>query len=193
MKKPSVTKLIGMLDKPALMYWANKQGLAGIDIKKERARTKSEGNSLHKQIETRQFDDPRHAHYCDNFMRDKEVVRSEGKIETEWFVGRYDCRMKWRSAEFIFDWKSSGKLYFESKLQLAAYGMAEPANGYGIVSVPDFHFIDAKIDRDIGRYWDILIALSKIYALRWEIENDELLAREALHNEAPCQLEIASA
>ena len=30
----AVTTLINLLDKPALKYWANKQGLKGIDINK---------------------------------------------------------------------------------------------------------------------------------------------------------------
>jgi len=36
MKKPSVTELLRILDKPALLNWANKQGLLGIDISVKR-------------------------------------------------------------------------------------------------------------------------------------------------------------
>lgn len=43
MKKPSVTMLIDLLAKPALIDWANKQGLLGVDIKDLRKKAKSSG------------------------------------------------------------------------------------------------------------------------------------------------------
>jgi hypothetical protein len=171
MKKPSVTQLIGMLDKPNLLRWANRQGLLGIDIDKERARTKALGSSLHEQIERQEFLDPLHAHNYSEFMRDKEVIRCEGKIETEWFTGRYDCRMRWRGEEYLIDYKGGGSLYFETRLQLAAYAMAEPADKYAMVAIPDFYMIEARIGADLERYSAILIALGEIYRAKWEIEH----------------------
>ena len=51
MKKPSVTQLTKILDKPALMSWANKIGLEGIRLDEYRKKVMSNGTSLHKQIE----------------------------------------------------------------------------------------------------------------------------------------------
>lgn len=170
MKKPSVTQLVGMLDKPALMRWANKQGLLGIDVEKERARTKASGNSLHYQIERGEFIDPLHAASFSRFMADKVVVKAEGKIETEWFVGRYDCKIAYRGETWLADYKSGRGVYFETRLQLAAYSMAEPCDRLGVVHVPDFYLVDACV-KDRSKYEDILIALSRIHSLRWEIEN----------------------
>ena len=49
--KPSVTELIGMLDKPGLLNWANKIGLDGIKLEDYRKKSMINGTSLHKQIE----------------------------------------------------------------------------------------------------------------------------------------------
>ena len=47
----SVTGLISMLDKPALMKWANKIGLQGIELSKYSKKSKSEGNDIHNKVE----------------------------------------------------------------------------------------------------------------------------------------------
>ena len=51
MKKPSVTKLLDLLHKPAIVKWANKQGLAGVEINAYSASVKKHGTDLHNQIE----------------------------------------------------------------------------------------------------------------------------------------------
>lgn len=169
MKKPAVTELIDMLHKPALMRWANKQGLLGVDISKERARTKADGVSMHEQIARREFTDPLHASNFARFVADKEIVYAEREIETEWFVGRYDCKLQWRGLTYLVDWKRSNAVYFETRLQLVAYAMAEPCDRLGIVSVPDFCLIESGI-RERGPYQEILISLARVYRLRKEIE-----------------------
>ena len=79
MKKPSVTELIKLLDKPALMYWANKQGLAGIDIKTERKKWLNDGTSMHSQVEEyvknkTPFLNKDHQDNFDKFIFDKEIL-----------------------------------------------------------------------------------------------------------------------
>jgi hypothetical protein len=171
MKKPSVTQLIGMLDKPALLRWANRQGLLGIDIEKERRKWLDDGTSIHAQIERREFIVPEHAANYARFIEDKEVISAEKWIETEWFIGRYDCKLRWRGSDWLVDWKSGAGIYLESKLQLVAYGMAEPADNFAVVNVPEFVLNDAKIGENRRKFEDIMISLAKIHKLRWEIEN----------------------
>lgn len=167
--KPRVTDLIAQLDKPALLAWANRQGLAGIDIAQDRKRAKKAGTSLHEQIQARQFIDPLHAGNFARFIADKEIIAQEVRIETEWFVGRYDCKLKWKGLTYLVDWKSGNGLYFENKLQLAAYGMAEKMDRAAVVNIPDFIIREANIERDRAKYEQIIIALSKIYQLRQEL------------------------
>ena len=50
--KPSVTNLVDMLDKPALMRWANKIGLEGIKLDEYKSQKKDEGSNIHETIAT---------------------------------------------------------------------------------------------------------------------------------------------
>ena len=47
----SVSKLIEVLNKPALLHWSNKIGLQGISLKDYRKKSTSKGTSKHNQIE----------------------------------------------------------------------------------------------------------------------------------------------
>jgi hypothetical protein len=173
MNKPHVTQLLDLLNKPALITWANKQGLAGVNIAEIRNRTKAIGTSMHSQIESGAFDDPVHAGNFARFIADKEIVATERKIETEWFVGRYDVLLRYRGLLWMCDYKKSRRhrVYFEHALQLVAYAMAEPADKFAIVATPDFAFIEMKMtDAQRNKYESILINLSMIYTLRKEIE-----------------------
>jgi CRISPR/Cas system-associated exonuclease Cas4 (RecB family) len=173
--KPSVTDLCDMLAKPALINWANKQGLAGIDITATRRAAKSAGTSMHAQIEDGAFDDPAHAANYIRFAQDKEILCSEKKIETEWFTGRYDVLLSYSGRRWLCDYKKSNRhrIWFEHKLQLVAYSMAEPADGFAIIATPSFTFLPVEIDREMrSKIGKILIHLSCIWKLRNELEND---------------------
>jgi len=169
--KPSVTQLLDMLAKPALITWANEQGLAGVNIKTMRDKAKLAGTSMHSQIERKDFTDPTHAANFARFMSDKELIDQEQSIETEWFVGRYDSRIKWRDLTYLIDYKKSRRhrVYFEHRLQLAAYGMGVAADRFAIVATPDFVPVEVALERHRKEYEGIMIALSKIWQARQEI------------------------
>jgi len=171
MQKPSVTQLLDLLAKPALISWANKQGLAGVDIDTVRTKTRNAGTSLHSQIESRSFADAEHADNFARFMCDKELIDQEQAIETEWFVGRYDARIKWRGLTYLVDYKKSrrGRVYFEHRLQLAAYGMGVQADRFAIVAVPAFTPIEVKLDSQRKTYEGIIIALAHIWQAKQEV------------------------
>jgi hypothetical protein len=173
--KPSVTDLLKLLDKPALLSWANKKGLEGIDISKERSKWLNAGTSIHSQIENYikngdPFISEIDQSYFDCFIFDKEILGLECKIETEWFTGRYDIKVKWMDKVYIMDFKNkSKKIYFENKLQLIAYAMAEPCDCFAIVSVPSFTVMNFNV-KDRKPYEEILKNLSNIYKLKLEID-----------------------
>jgi hypothetical protein len=177
MKKPSVTQLLDLLAKPALIGWANKQGLAGIDIEISRKKTLEAGTSIHSQIENYCkgegdfINDIDRTRFCD-FKRDKKLVCVEKEIETEWFIGRYDVKFEHNGKHVIVDYKSGfkGKVYLENKLQLIAYTMAEPAE-MAIVSAPQF-FYHPVVIADRAPYENLLKNLSNIYFLKKEIEKE---------------------
>ena len=172
MKKPSVTELCDLLAKPALITWANKQGLAGIDIKGVRKTAKASGTSMHSQIEDGAFDDPLHAANYTRFASDKEIVSTEKQIETEWFTGRYDVLLNYRGEKWLCDYKKSRRhrIWFEHKLQLVAYGMAESADRFAIIATPDFAFIPLEIDQmQREKIEKIIVHLARVWMLRKEI------------------------
>jgi hypothetical protein len=166
MKKPSITELIKLLDKPALLNWANKQGLKGIDI--SLSKSKQEGASIHRQIEryikdSTPFDDMNNQIMFDKLFSDKEITHNEYNIETDYFTGRIDlCYIK-DGMVYLSDFKlNRDRVYFEDYLQLSAYSMAIDCNRFSIISVPNFKEIPVTIN-DIEKYINIIKSLSDIY------------------------------
>lgn len=170
MKKPSVTELISLLDKPALLVWANQQGLLGVDISVKRNTWLNNGSSLHKQIENfcrhgSQFENPVIQSECIKFLSDKKIIGMEVNIETDWFQGRYDCKLIFNNKIYLCDFKTkkpTSKIYLENKLQLVAYSMAENCDGLAVINIPSFTFNEVKI-KDRVPYEEILKSLSSIY------------------------------
>ena len=168
--KPSVTDLIGLLDNPALMKWANKIGLAGTSLDDYRRKSRSAGTSLHKQIETHldggEFADADFGAAFISFFKDKRILAWEQKIETEWFVGRYDIRFEWMGVTYIADFKSNQtNLYLENKLQLAAYRMAEKCDAVCVIGIPKMNMIRTGI-KDFSPYEETLRHLTAIWHLK---------------------------
>lgn len=176
MKKPSITELLKLLDKPALLGWANRQGLLGIDIKDYSKRVMQEGISMHKQIEEYQkygvvFPDQEMESRYLNFMKDKEFIDCEIKVENEYFVGRCDFIFKQNHKTYVIDFKRNQRgLYLENKLQLVAYAMCIECDNLAIVSIPDFYMLDVKI-QDRKPFEEIIKNLSSIYKNKTIIEN----------------------
>jgi len=170
-KKPTVTQLIGLLDKPALMKWANKIGLDGIKLEDYQKESKKKGTSIHKQIEGKfhgiDFEEKETGVFFNNFIYDKYIIDMEKNIETEWFVGRYDAKILYNEEEYICDFKSNNGIYFENKLQLTAYRMANPNCKVAIVEVPNFIF--KPIEIEYKKYEIIIKCLSKIWELKQEL------------------------
>mgnify|MGYP003426705574 CR=1 FL=1 len=174
--KPSVTDLLKLLDKPALLNWANKIGLEGININDYRKKSMAGGSSIHYQIEMyikhkRPFDSQETMDRFNSFFDGKTIIEIEKPIETEYFKGRMDVSILVDGKKYICDFKSNQKgVYLENKLQLTAYRMAENCDIVGIISVPDFTFIPVNIT-DFEPYEKILKSLSEIYKYKKIIDN----------------------
>lgn len=169
MNKPTVTELLDILNKPALMKWANKIGLQGISLDDYRAKSKKEGTSLHKQIEEYIlngvcFEDSSIQTNFEKFQSDKVFKEIELSIETEFFRGRLDAKIIYKDSLYLCDFKSNDGIYLEQKLQLTAYRMADRNCKIAIVKIPEFTFKEVVIN-DFKPYEDLLIELSKIYHL----------------------------
>lgn len=164
-----------MLDKPNLLKWANKIGREGISLDDYRAKAKESGITIHEHIEN--F--VKHGLLSGNdeldvriqkFFSDKEVISVEHEIENDYFVGRYDIKLRWQNLVFICDYKSNSGVYFETKLQLAAYKMADQCDHVAVIHLPELIIrpIDLKPEHE-----SFIILLSKVYELKNKIENSK--------------------
>jgi len=173
--KPSVTQLIQLLDKPALLKWANKIGLQGIDLDTYRSNSKKNGTNLHNEIENYvknkiPFSSIEVQNNFINFFENKEILEIEKNIECEYFKGRLDIILNYKNQKYICDFKSNQtNVYFENILQLVAYKMCENCNNIAIVSIPNFELININIS-NYEPEEEILKSLSNIYKLKNQIK-----------------------
>jgi hypothetical protein len=173
-KKPSVTELLEILNKPALLKWANKLGLEGTSLDAYRTKRLTYGSDIHSQIEfylreQKPFTDIDINKKAGQFFCTMEFIDCEKFIDHDLFTGRYDAKFKINGEVWIFDFKSKFKKYYiENCLQLAAYKIAEKCDHVAIVSVPDFKLIQfPRIEFNLLE--QMIENLSKIYSLKQAI------------------------
>jgi len=164
--KPTVTQLINLLDKPNLVKWANNLGLTGVSLSEYRQSKKGQGTNMHHQIQecilnAVPIEDAELSAGYNKFFEDKEILSCEENVETEYFVGRLDCRFKHNDNYYVADFKSGSGIYLNTKLQLTAYKMAYPNHQIGIIKIPNFYY--KAIDIEFEKYKKILITLSNLY------------------------------
>jgi hypothetical protein len=173
MNKPTVSQLLDLLNKPALIKWANKIGLEGIKLDQYLKNKRKSGIDYHKLVENflkdgvlsndKDFDDK-----MISFFKDKKVIDVETKIENDYFTGRFDVKLQWENSNFICDFKTSVKgVYFENKLQLAAYSF-QTNYSCAIIKLPDFIII--PVDFDKALYDEFIITLSNLWQLKQKID-----------------------
>jgi len=171
-----VTKLLSILDKPALLKWANRIGLEGTTLDEAYKKSKSKGNSYHNQVErmiklNKEIEDPELRLNYHLFFDGSEITDCEKNITGEYWRGRYDVKFKRNGLTYLCDFKSNAKrVYLENKLQLVAYSEIESVDEIGIISLPDFKYYPVKI-KDRKPYTGILRALSHIYQCKELITN----------------------
>lgn len=171
MKKPSISELLSLLDKPALLGWANRIGLEGKTLLEARRANMAQGTSLHKQVERwllnkTPIQDEDFQANVEAFFVDKNVIASEKPIDHEKFTGRLDVKYETEDGTtWICDFKTNqSRLYRENKLQLAAYRMSEGCDRVAVISIPDMKVIEAKIP-DFTPYEEMILHLAEIYRL----------------------------
>lgn len=176
--KPSVTEIIGQLDKPALMHWANRIGLEGKSLAEARKQSTTQGTSLHKQLERwllsgEPMEDSDFQIRARRFFAGKHVISCEKAISHEKFIGRFDIKYETEDgAIWICDFKSNqSRIYRENKLQLAAYRMAEGCDRVAVISIPDMALLEVRID-DFSPYEEMILHLVEIYRLNKVMERE---------------------
>lgn len=135
---PSVTTILGVVDKPYLLKWANNLGLAGTTLDQERERTTGIGTLLHAYIEgllknesvdDRSFSEEQiqTAKRClDKFLvwhSEHEIVpiATEYRLASGNYGGTMDAILEVDGILTILDWKTSKSISPEYFAQLSAY------------------------------------------------------------------------
>jgi len=180
---PSVTTILGMLDKPALMHWAWSLGVQNIDYRQARDTAASIGTIAHYLIECHlkkkepdvslyKPEDVNKAQtaflaYID-FEKENhiEIIKSEISLVSEEFLygGTIDCYCRLNGKLALIDFKTSSGLYPEMQCQVSAYKNLLVENGY---TVEEVHLL--RIDKETGVFepykMDLLIDEFELFKL----------------------------
>lgn len=177
LKKPSISQLCSLLDKPALLGWANKIGLEGTTLADYRKKSTGDGISIHKEVQNyisngTPFANPEHEANFLRFMDEnkiEDIHALEKSIETQWFTGRYDIFLTANGKKYMCDFKSSDGIYFEQVLQLSGYRMAEPCDAIAVIQVPEFFFKPIDVI-SFELYEEIIKSLNSIFISRQSLK-----------------------
>ena len=195
---PGVTTIVGLLNKPHLVAWANKMGLQGIDTTAYTAAAAGAGSCAHEIIQAmvggpevdfskytgEEIEAARNAadkfrawlvnHDMQTHMIEEQIVseryRTGGTID--WY-GELDGKMT------LVDIKTSGNVYAEHVIQVAAYAQLLKDEEYPIEEVrilrvsredDDDHRDFVVTDRLLEAGVEIFLRLRDIYDLQKEIK-----------------------
>lgn len=187
---PGVTTIIGQLDKPALKAWANRLGLAGIDLNSYVDDLANVGTLAHEMIQ---------AHFTGekldlNEFSKNDIDRAENALISfyNWidtipikpilneaqlvnndFGGTVDMLAKIGNKNVLIDFKTGSGIYEEMGYQLAGYKILLEHNGYKVdqamivrVGRDEEERFEVKNFSDLSNYEAIFNHLLAIYKLR---------------------------
>ena len=193
---PGVTTFLGVLNKPALVKWANNLGLQGIDSTKYVDEKADIGTLAHQMIA--------------DYLRGKETDTSEySKVQIdqaenatlsffEWekthpikpvlieerlvseqfrFGGTVDCLGHINGDLCLVDFKTSRGIFPEMMLQVAAYRQLLAENGYTPTKVmilrvgrTDDEGFEERLVNELDKRWQIFQHCLEIYKLQKEVK-----------------------
>lgn len=171
MNKPTVSQLLDLINKPALIKWSNRIGLEGTSLEEYREKAFASGSNKHKQIEDylrigKEIKNELLKEMFLKFISDKKVIDCEVTVENEYYLGRYDIKFEYKGKTYIGDFKSSNKVYQNNRLQLIAYKLAsENVEKVCIISLTDFNMTTVRIKNE-REYKETLRILSELYQLK---------------------------
>jgi len=160
-----VTKLIDLLNKPALLHWSNKIGLEGVSLKDYKNKSTEKGSDKHYDIENYLkngilFNE---SNKLDCLLKDYKVLGVEKYISNDFIHGYCDLIIEKFNKKIIVDFKSSNKIYLSHKLQLSTYKEIYGADSIAIINFNDWTLNFIKIDT--LKYYQIVKRLYQINEL----------------------------
>jgi len=169
----AVTKIIDLLDKPALIVWANKLGLKGLSLKDYYSKVTSEGNEKHNEIENyfKHGIEFKGYELLKEKLKDYEVIAIEETITNDFLIGRIDLVLKKDGLVYVCDFKRNKSIYLKTKLQLSTYKEMLNADKICFINSENFDLIEIKINTI--KYYTIVKRLYQIHKLLSEL-NEKL-------------------
>lgn len=196
---PSVTTVLAILSKPALLPWAWQCGIDGLDYREVRDNAADIGTLAHylimshllkqepdtseyssqniAQAETCliKFWDWEKEHSLEPILVEKPLVSEEHR-----FGGTIDFYGKVDDVLTLCDFKTGKAIYSEMILQLAGYDGLLRENGYPINDIrilrigrnEDEGFEERKL-KDLTKHWQVFYNCLKIYELQKEIRREK--------------------
>lgn len=192
---PGVTTIVGLLNKPALITWANKLGLEGIDANKYVDKAANIGTCAHYLVQCHlSGEEPD----LSNFTP-QEVTAAKNSLQKyfEWekqfeiipllletplvseqyqFGGTIDCYAKLNGKPWLIDFKTGRALYDEMFIQVAAYNTLLHENGYSVeggvailrIGRNEKEGFEYRVlsQEELNHQWEIFKHLLAIYYLR---------------------------
>lgn len=157
---PSVTTIIGLLNKPALSKWANIMGFKGRRVEDILNNASEIGTMMHECLEKYFLGEkfmlpmeyekhkPTILKRLDGFFSWKSKQLSlnhillEEKLSTDDFGGTVDFYGELNGENVILDFKTSGNVYSSMFLQLAAYTIMLEEKGHKVEAVGIIHITE---------------------------------------------------
>jgi len=166
----ATTKLINLLDKPFLKYWANKIGLQGINIRDYEKKVQNDGNVKHSDIE-KYIKEGTPFNGCEIFeesISNYEIIGCESEVNNGKIVGRVDLILKRNDEIYVVDFKRSKNIYLSTKLQLSTYKEILKADYIAFMNLENFQL--EIINIDTIKYFTIVKRLYQINELLIELK-----------------------
>lgn len=191
---PGVTTVLSVLSKPALVTWANRLGLEGVDVTKYVDKTASIGTLAHYLVECRvKGEEPDLEPFSPEELKRAEwafgsylswekqhqpkVIASEVQLVSErhGYGGTIDLIAVIGGRRWVVDLKTAKALYDEHVLQVAAYLQLARENGYRVGGArivrigrtPEEGFEERVfLAKDLRKHWEIFKHALAIYKLK---------------------------
>lgn len=187
---PGVTTIIGQLDKPALKAWANRLGLAGIDLNSYVDDLANVGTLAHEMIQAHFTGEKLDLHEFSKNDIDRaenalisfynwidtipiKPILNEAQLVNNDFGGTVDMLAKIGNKNVLIDFKTGSGIYEEMGYQLAGYKILLEHNGYKVdqamivrVGRDEEEGFEVKNFSDLSNYEAIFNHLLAIYKLR---------------------------
>lgn len=184
---PSVTTILKVLNKPALLDWANSLGFKKISYRKELERKANIGTNVHRaieidllnlgQAEVEKMDNKseevqaRYSRFLE--FRDNNVFEPifiEKSVNNEEYGGTIDCYCTLNGYNTLIDWKTSARVHDTMWMQLSAYhNIVKDDFKVDQVAVvllhPEEYILEVKPVEELSKYFKVFTHLKNIFKL----------------------------